>query len=86
MFLDDHYDVNILLDNKLAVIQKDFEIMAPIRRLSTHSYVTDPDNPGATQWTWYWKDEYGIWREYDQDQMVSVLSLFWERGLKDDAL
>ncbi|KAJ7337319.1 Zinc finger CCCH-type antiviral [Desmophyllum pertusum] len=75
-------DVNFLLDNKLMIVQKnfedfqdlgdveDFEVIAPIRRLSTESYTTNPENPVATVWTWYWKDQDGIWLQYDVDQLV----------------
>ncbi|KAJ7337324.1 hypothetical protein OS493_010186 [Desmophyllum pertusum] len=59
------YDVNFLLDNKLMIVQKDFEVIAQIRRLSTESHVTNPGNTVATAWTWYWKDENGTWRQYD---------------------
>ena len=55
----------------LVFVQNDFDIGATIRRLSTASYVTDPENTMATQWTWYWKDEHETWRKYDQDQGVS---------------
>jgi len=47
--LDEAYFVNILLDNKLLFIQKDFDATAVIRRLSTESYVTNPGNTLATQ-------------------------------------
>ena len=55
----------------LVFVQKGLDTVATIRRLSTASYVTDPENTMATQWTWYWKDEYETWRKYDQDQGVS---------------
>ena len=69
-------DVNVLLDNKLLYEVNDFDAMASIRqikRLSTESYVTVPSNTLATQWIWYWKDEDEIWREYDQDHLVSEI-------------
>ena len=69
---DKGYDVNFLLDNKLMVIRKDFfDVMVNIRRLSSESYASNPGNPVATAWTWYWQDESGIWLEYDVDHLVS---------------
>ena len=64
------YDVNILLDNKLLITQKEFERFTKLRRLSTESDVTS-SNPLATEWIWYWQDENGLWRMYDQDHTVS---------------
>ena len=64
------YDVNILLDNKLLITQKDFERFTQLRRLSTESDVNS-SNPLATEWIWYWQDENGLWRMYDQDHTVS---------------
>ena len=64
------YDVDILLDNKLLITQKDFERFTQLRRLSTESDVTS-SNPLATEWIWYWQDENGLWRMYDQDHTVS---------------
>ena len=69
--LDEGYDVNFLLDNKLMIIQKDFDVMANIRRLSSESYASNPGNPVATAWTWYWQNEGGIWLQYDVDELVS---------------
>uniref|UniRef100_A0A8D0KXJ3 Poly(ADP-ribose) polymerase family member 12 n=1 Tax=Strix occidentalis caurina TaxID=311401 RepID=A0A8D0KXJ3_STROC len=38
---------------------------AKVRRLSTASSVTKPPHfILTTEWIWYWKDEYGLWREY----------------------
>nr|XP_023963553.1 protein mono-ADP-ribosyltransferase PARP12 [Chrysemys picta bellii] len=38
---------------------------AKVRRLSTASSVTKPPHfILTTDWLWYWKDEYGVWREY----------------------
>ena len=71
MLLDKGYDVNFLLDNKLMIIQKDFDVMANIRRLSSESYANNPGNAVATAWTWYWQNESGIWLEYDVDDLVS---------------
>ncbi|KAJ7337310.1 poly ADP-ribose polymerase [Desmophyllum pertusum] len=74
-------DLNFLLDNKLMIVQtnfedfqdledvEDFEVIAPIRRLSTESYITNPGNHVATAWTWYWKEQDGIWLQYDVDQL-----------------
>ena len=64
------YDVDILLDNKLLITQKEFERFTKLRRLSTESDVTS-SNPLATEWIWYWQDENGFWRMYDQDHTVS---------------
>ena len=64
------YDVDILLDNKLLITQKDFERFTQLRRLSTESDVNS-SNPLATEWIWYWQDENGLWRMYDQDHTVS---------------
>ena len=47
-------------------------VFAEIRRLSAESYATNPGNPVATTWTWYWEDEDGIWREYDVDHLVRL--------------
>ena len=64
------YDVDILLDNKLLITQKDFERFTQLRRLSTESDVNS-SHPLATEWIWYWQDENGLWRMYDQDHTVS---------------
>ena len=48
-----------------------FETVVTLRRLSTVSHVYDPDDITATQWTWYWVNEHGYWREYDLDHTVS---------------
>uniref|UniRef100_A0A8C8AI52 Poly(ADP-ribose) polymerase family member 12 n=1 Tax=Otus sunia TaxID=257818 RepID=A0A8C8AI52_9STRI len=41
------------------------EIPLRVRRLSTASSVTKPPHfILTTEWIWYWKDEYGLWREY----------------------
>ena len=69
--LDEGYDVNFLLDNKLMIIQKDFDVMANIRRLSSESHASNPGNPVATAWRWYWQNESEIWLEYDVDYLVS---------------
>ncbi|XP_026724296.1 poly [ADP-ribose] polymerase 12-like [Athene cunicularia] len=51
---------------------------AKIRRLSTASSVTKPPHfIFTTEWIWYWKDEYGLWREYgkkDDDHAAATIS------------
>ncbi|XP_043374979.1 protein mono-ADP-ribosyltransferase PARP12-like isoform X2 [Dermochelys coriacea] len=51
---------------------------AKVRRLSTASSVTKPPHfILTTDWLWYWKDEYGVWREYgteDGDHDASTVS------------
>ena len=64
-------DGTVLLDDKILVMGSTFESVVTLRRLSTVSYVYDPDDITATQWTWYWMDEHGYWREYDLDHRVS---------------
>ena len=59
-----------LLNNKLLITGKDFKATQSLRRLSTESYVNS-SNPLATEWIWYWQDENGLWRMYDQDYTVS---------------
>ena len=63
------YDVD-LLNNKLLIKRKNFEV-TQLRRLSMESYVNS-SNPLATEWIWYWQDENGLWRMYDQDHTVSM--------------
>ncbi|KAM7180413.1 protein mono-ADP-ribosyltransferase PARP12-like isoform 1-T1 [Macrochelys suwanniensis] len=50
---------------------------AKVRRLSTASSVTKPPHfILTTDWLWYWKDEYGVWREYgteDDDHDASSI-------------
>ena len=41
-----------------------------IRRLSTPSYVQEPDKALATKWTWYWKDDDG-WKKYAEKKVSS---------------
>ncbi|KAL9956767.1 hypothetical protein ACROYT_G038300 [Oculina patagonica] len=63
-------DVNFLLDDKVMIIQDEVDDdMANIRRLSTESYANNPSNPVATAWTWYWKDEDGMWLQYGVDHL-----------------
>ena len=69
LFLDEMCDVD-LLNNKLLITGKDFKATQSLRRLSTESYVNS-SNPLATEWIWYWQDENGLWRMYDQDYTVS---------------
>ena len=59
-----------LFNNKLLITGKDFKATQSLRRLSTESYVNS-SNPLATEWIWYWQDENGLWRMYDQDYTVS---------------
>ncbi|XP_034019423.1 protein mono-ADP-ribosyltransferase PARP12 isoform X2 [Thalassophryne amazonica] len=35
-----------------------------VRRLSTPSYVLEPNFILTTQWVWYWEDESGVWNQY----------------------
>ena len=63
------YDVDILLDNRLLLTIYGFGDV-PLRRLSTESDVNS-SNPLAMEWIWYWQDENGLWRMYDQDHTVS---------------
>lgn len=52
-------------------------VFTSVRRLSTVSYVIDPENPVATKWKWYWQDDgYCVWHQYDKDRLVSVILLF----------
>ncbi|XP_067392121.1 protein mono-ADP-ribosyltransferase PARP12-like [Emydura macquarii macquarii] len=50
---------------------------AKVRRLSTASSVTKPPHfILTTDWLWYWKDEYGVWRQYgeeDDDHAASTV-------------
>ncbi|OXB83613.1 UNVERIFIED_CONTAM: hypothetical protein H355_011432 [Colinus virginianus] len=44
-----------------------------VRRLSTASSVTKPPHfILTTEWNWYWKDEYGVWREYGKKDNYQV--------------
>ncbi|XP_054044193.1 protein mono-ADP-ribosyltransferase PARP12-like isoform X1 [Rissa tridactyla] len=51
---------------------------AKVRRLSTPSSVTKPSHfILTTEWIWYWKDEYGLWKEYgkkDDDHAAATVS------------
>ncbi|KAJ6660025.1 hypothetical protein lerEdw1_018223 [Lerista edwardsae] len=60
---------------------------AALRRLSTASSVTKPPHYIlATDWIWYWKDEYGVWHEYGKQDVdhaaASVLSLDLEKAFQ----
>lgn len=57
----------LLIDDKMLFMGSTFESQVNLRRLSTVSYVNDPDDITATQWTWYWMHEDGYWREYGRD-------------------
>ena len=65
----------LFYSDKILVMGSTFESVVTLRRLSTVSYVYDPDDITATQWTWYWMDEHGYWREYDLDHRVSCHSI-----------
>uniref|UniRef100_A0A8B9VGI3 Poly(ADP-ribose) polymerase family member 12 n=2 Tax=Anas TaxID=8835 RepID=A0A8B9VGI3_9AVES len=49
-----------------------------VRRLSTASSVTRPPHfILTTEWIWYWKDEYGVWKEYgkkDDDHAAATVN------------
>ncbi|KAM3833279.1 protein mono-ADP-ribosyltransferase PARP12-like isoform 2-T3 [Vipera latastei] len=53
---------------------------AKIRRLSTASSVTKPPHYIlTTDWIWYWKDEYNLWKEYgkeDEHHVAATTSSF----------
>lgn len=50
---------------------------AGVRRLSTASSVTKPPHYIlATDWIWYWKDEYGVWNEYGK-QVSNISVILW---------
>ncbi|XP_070612407.1 protein mono-ADP-ribosyltransferase PARP12-like isoform X2 [Erythrolamprus reginae] len=53
---------------------------AKIRRLSTPSSVTKPPHYIlTTDWIWYWKDEYNLWKEYgvnDSDHTAATVTSF----------
>ena len=64
--------MDFLFQNKrLLSKQRDLDVMADIRRLSSESYASNPEDPVATAWTWYWQNESGIWLKYDVDHLVS---------------
>jgi len=64
-------DGTVLLDQKILIMRNSSATVVTLRRLSTVSYVHDPDDTTATLWTWYWMDEHGYWREYNLDHTVS---------------
>ncbi|XP_067017330.1 serine-rich adhesin for platelets-like [Acropora muricata] len=67
-------DGTFLIDDKILVTgSTTFGSVVTLRRLSTVSYVHDPDDITATQWTWYWMDENGCWRKYGFDDMGTDL-------------
>lgn len=68
-------NVDVLLENRVQITQKDFEKFAQMRRLSTESYVNST-NSLATEWIWYWKHEDGGWRKYGQDDTVRNMEKF----------
>lgn len=77
--LDEEYTVQFLFENELMLVQTDFEVVADIRRLSTEPSINNPVNPLAAVWTWYWKDENGMWLAYGSDYLVRfyVRYHFW---------
>lgn len=77
--MDEEYTVQFLFENELMLVQTDFEVVADIRRLSTEPYINNPVNPLAAVWTWYWKDENGMWLAYGSDYLVRfyVRCHFW---------
>ena len=64
-------DGTVLLDQKILIMRNSSATLVTLRRLSTMSYVHDPDDTTATLWTWYWMDHHGYWREYNLDHTVS---------------
>ncbi|XP_048358120.1 protein mono-ADP-ribosyltransferase PARP12-like [Sphaerodactylus townsendi] len=61
----------------------------PVRRLSTASSVTKPPHYIlTTEWLWYWKDEYGVWHEYGEQDIdldaASVCSLDLEKAYQSE--
>ncbi|XP_073241982.1 uncharacterized protein [Porites lutea] len=79
LFLDEICQVDIFLDNKLLITQEYVERLMQLRRLSTESDVNS-SNPLATEWIWYWQDENGFWRMYDQDHTGNDLQESLERA------
>ena len=77
--MDEEYTVQFLFENELMLVQTDFEVVADIRRLSTEPFINNPVNPLAAVWTWYWKDENGMWLAYGSDYLVRfyVWCHFW---------
>ncbi|XP_058047225.1 protein mono-ADP-ribosyltransferase PARP12 [Ahaetulla prasina] len=63
---------------------------AKIRRLSTPSSVTKPPHYIlTTDWIWYWKDEYNLWKEYgkqdDDHTAATVTSFDLEKAYQSEA-
>ena len=42
-----------------------------IRRLSTPSYIQEPERALATKWIWYWEDDDG-WKKYAEKKVTSL--------------
>lgn len=56
---------SIFVGNDEINFQKMTCNLNPIRRISTPSSVTMPDNSVfTTKWIWYWKNEFDEWVEY----------------------
>ncbi|XP_015673728.1 protein mono-ADP-ribosyltransferase PARP12 [Protobothrops mucrosquamatus] len=63
---------------------------AKIRRLSTASSVTKPPYYIlTTDWIWYWKDEYNLWKEYgkqdDHHAAATISSFDLEKAYQSEA-
>lgn len=65
--------MNFLFENKMMYVQKSFEVSADIRRLYTEPSIDNLGNPFASTWTWYWKDENGMWLAYGSDYLGNDL-------------
>lgn len=57
---------------------------SPVRRLSTASSVLKPPHfILTTEWTWYWKDDSGIWVEYGQGGAKDTPASFTSKTLEN---
>ena len=50
-------------------------VQVALRRLSTPSYIQEPDKELATKWTWYWKGDDG-WKKYGGKKVRCFLHTF----------
>jgi len=50
-------------------------VRVALRRLSTPSYIQEPDKELATKWTWYWKGDDG-WKKYGGKKVRCFLHTF----------